>query len=332
MPSRFLQRNIQKVTQDNNKMAIDINALPEDSGAPRQPYTPRQGPTQQDTSAPVAPNLQPDNQQAQMVSPIKSAQPQPAQPSVTTPPVPPSPNARLHSFVSSVLGGITNSLAGKGPMSYAADSTGKIVGTPVQESQLDKLRRIGATALSGLGAGAQAGGQKSGLANALAGLGAGAEGQVKNAQAQDKQARGQATEDYDRQQAKILQQYQIAHTNAMTYTTYSHDMREEDEHDPQRKKYSQWADAAEQGGLDVRTMSAQEAKAAQASDASFATNHLLLPAGFKPQVGPNGEVLIDPTTGQPLRDGQVLVIQGGHMDASGNKVVSLPSSLVHDVQ
>jgi len=117
----------------------------------------------------------------------------------------------------------------------------------------------------------------------------------------------------------------------MTYTTYAHDMREEDEHDPQRKKYSQWADAAEQGGLDVRTMSAQEAKAAQASDPSFATNHLLLPAGFKPQVGPKGEVLTDPTTGQPLRDGQVLVIQGGHMDASGNKVVSLPASLVNDV-
>jgi hypothetical protein len=288
---------------------------------------------------------QPDETGQQIVSPVAPAQnqtqappqaptqqaPAQQQPSVTTPPVAPSPNQRLHSFVSSVLGGITTSLAGKGPTSYAADSTGKIVGTPVQESQLDKWRRIGGAALTGLGAGAQAGGQKSGLANALAGAGAGAAAQTASSQAADKQAKQQANEDFERQQKKIMQQHEIARTNSLTYTTYSHDMREEDEHDPQRKKYNQWADAAEQGGLDVRTMSAQEAKAAQASDPSFATNHLLLPAGFKPQVGPNGEVLTDPTTGQPLRDGQVLVIQGGHMDASGNKVVSLPASLVNDV-
>jgi hypothetical protein len=41
--------------------------------------------------------------------------------------------------------------------------------------------------------------------------------------------------------------------------------------------------------------------------------------------------LMDPKTQQPLRDGQVWVIQGAHMDASGNKVVSLPASLVEDV-
>jgi hypothetical protein len=306
-------------------MAIDINALPEDSGAPRQPYA---GPTQPDTTAPTAPAMP----SAPAPQSLPVGQQPPAQPSVTTPPVSPSPNQRLHSFVSSVLGGITNSLAGKGPTSYAADpTTGKIVGTPVQESQLDKWRRIGGAALTGLGAGAQAGGQKSGLANALSGMGAGAEAQINKSQAADKQAKQQANEDFERQQKKIMQQHEIARTNSLTYTTYSHDMREEDEHDPQRKKYNQWGDAAEQGGLDVRTMSAQEAKAAQASDPSFATNHLLLPAGFKPQVGPNGEVLTDPTTGQPLRDGQVLVIQGGHMDASGNKVVSLPASLVNDV-
>jgi hypothetical protein len=304
-------------------MAIVDNAVNLPSALPQPDETGNQivspvAPAQNQTQAPQAPTQQPAQQQ----------------PGVTTPPVAPSPNQRLHSFVSSVLGGITTSLAGKGPVKYSVDpTTGKLGPDPnqPQDTRGNQVRRILGNALTGLGAGAKAGDQKSGLANALSGLGAGAGAQAKNAQAQDDKAKQEARENDEATQKRIMSQYQIAHTNAMTYTTYAHDMREEDEHDPQRKKYSQWADAAEQGGLDVRTMSAQEAKAAQASDPSFATNHLLLPAGFKPQVGPNGEVLTDPTTGQPLRDGQVLVIQGGHMDASGNKVVTLPSSLVEDV-
>jgi hypothetical protein len=315
-------------------MGID----PNQKGPDFATVDPSQGGPQASADSGVA-QVMPSDSAQMMKSPAAPVQaqaptqPVPAAPSVTTPPVPPSPNQRLHSFVSSVLGGITSSMAGKAPVKYTANADGKIVADPNQpvDSRKAQLMRIAATGLAGLGAGARAGGKGSGLADALSGLGAGAEAQTKNSQAQDAKAKSDANADYERQQQKIMQQYQIAHTNAMTYTTYSHDMREEDEHDPQRKKYSQWADAAEAGGLDVRTMSAQEAKAAQASDPSFATNHLLLPAGFKPQTGPNGEVLTDPTTGQPLRDGQVLVIQGGHMDASGNKVVSLPASLVNDV-
>ena len=289
-------------------------------------------PTVGDVAGPPTHVLNPQTGGIEPITP--GAQPKPAaQPSVTTPPVAPSPNQRLHSFVSSVLGGITSSLAGKPETKYTADASGRIVADPNQpvDSRKAQLMRIASHGLAGLAAGSRAGGKGSGLADALSGLGSGAEAVTASSQAADKQAKQQANEDFERQQKKIMQQHEIARTNSLTYTTYSHDMREEDEHDPQRKKYNQWADAAEQGGLDVRTMSAQEAKAAQASDPSFATNHLLLPAGFKPQVGPKGEVLTDPTTGQPLRDGQVLVIQGGHMDASGNKVVSLPSSLVDDV-
>ncbi len=304
-------------------MAILDNAANLPSALPQPDETGNQivspvAPAQNQTQAPQAPTQQPA---------------QPAQPSVITPPVAPSPNQRLHSFVSNVLSGISSSLAGKPATKYTTDAAGRTVADPNQpeDTRGNQVRRILGNALTGLGAGAQAGGQKSGLANALSGLGAGAEAQIKKSEGQDAKAKQETRENDDAAQRKILQQYQIAHTNSMTYTTYAHEMREEDEHDPQRKKYSQWADAAEAGGLDVRTMSAQEARAAQASDLSFATNHLLLPAGFKPLVGPNGEVLTDPTTGQPLRDGQVLVIQGGHMDASGNKVVTLPSSLVEDV-
>jgi hypothetical protein len=272
------------------------------------------------------------NPQTNAIEPIApGAQAKP--PSVTTPPVAPSPNQRLHSFVSSVLGGITSSLAGKAPVTYTTDAAGRVVAAPQQPEDTRKaqMRRIAGNALSGLAAGSRVPQQKSGLASALSGLGAGAEAQTAQATAADAAARKEARENDEAAQKRILQQHDIARTNALTYSTYSHDMREEDEHDPQRKKYSQWADAAEAGGLDVRTMSEKEAKAAQASDPSFATNHLLLAGGFKPQTGPNGEVLMDPKTQQPLRDGQVLVIQGGHMDANGNKVVSLPASLVNDV-
>jgi hypothetical protein len=315
-PATFADSVAQNINSPQGSGGADSGSPPtvgDVAGAPTHAYNPQSGAIE-----PIAPGAQ-----------AKPA----AQPSVTTPPVAPSPNQRLHSFVSSVLGGITSSLAGRPATKYTVDAAGRTVADPNQpeDTRGNQVRRILGNALTGLGAGAQAGGQKSGLANALSGLGAGAQAQSSSAQAADKQAKQQADADFNRQQEKIMRQYQIAHTNAMTYTTYSHDMREEDEHDPQRKKYSQWADAAEQGGLDVRTMSAQEAKAAQASDPSFATNHLLLPAGFKPQVGPNGEVLLDPQTQQPMRDGQVLVIQGGHMTSDGNKVVSLPASLMNDV-
>src|ERR1700736_494617 len=86
---------------------------------------------------------QPDENGTQMVSPVAPAQnqtqapqapTQPAQqqPAVTTPPVAPSPNQRLHSFVSSVLGGITSSLAGRPATKYTTDPSGKVIADPNQ--------------------------------------------------------------------------------------------------------------------------------------------------------------------------------------------------------
>jgi hypothetical protein len=288
-----------------------------------------------DPSAAVDPSNQTATASPQMMqTPATPAptQPAPAAPSVTTPPVEPSKNQRLHGFVASVLSGISSSLAGKPATRYTTDETGRVIADPNQpkDSMGQQGRRILGNALSGLAAGSQVPQKGSGLASALAGLGAGAGAQSAQATAADDKAKKEARENDEATQKRILQQHDIARTNALTYSTYSHDMREQDEHDPQRKKYSQWADAAEAGGLDVKTMSEKEAKTA-ASDPSFMANHLLLPGGFKPQTGPNGEVLMDPQTQQPLRDGQVLVIQGGHMDTSGNKVVELPASLVDDV-
>ncbi len=174
--------------------------------------------------------------------------------------------------------------------------------------------------------------QKSGLAAALAGAGAGAENQVATASAADDKAKQEARSNDEAAQQRTLRQVDIARTNATTYTLYAEDMRKEADHDPQRAKYNSWATAAEDGGLNVRYMSASEAEAARKADATFSVNHIILPGGLKPQTGPNGEVLTDPKTGQPLRDGQAIVIEGGHMNPEGKAVINLPASLVTDAK
>jgi hypothetical protein len=262
----------------------------------------------------------------QPTAPTAPTQPAPAAPSVTTPPVAPSPNARLHSFVSSTLSAIVSSMAGKGPTSYAADpTTGKIVGTPVQESQLDKLRRVGANALSGLGAGAQAGGQKSGLANALAGLGAGAQAQSSSAQAADKQAKQQANEDFDRQQQKILRMHDIARGNMLMVSTMQHIYQEELDHDPVRKLNAEWASAAEDEDIPVQYMTESEAAALyKKTPQQLLAEHIVMPLGKKAVMDQNGEPVIDAATGQPKFEGQLVAINGLH-DGQFDKV---PQSFV----
>jgi len=271
----------------------------------------------------------------QPASPAPAAQPaQPIQPAVTAPPVAPSRNQQLHGFVSSVLSGIASSMAGKGPVRYTTDANGKVIADPnqPQDSTKDKLRRIGATALAGLAAGSQVPQQKSGAASGLAGLGAGFASQQNAALKQDQAAKEEARKNDEAAQQKILRQADIARTNALTYTTWQHAMDEELDHDPQRQQYKQWADAAEQGGMKVQTMTEAELAQARKTDPTFVGNHLVFPGGFSPQTGPNGEVLMDPKTGQPLRSGKVIVIQGGHMNPDGTAAIPVPQSLIDEVK
>jgi|SRR5580700_2362572 hypothetical protein len=81
----------------NSNTPPSVMSQPDDSGAQQMvsPVAPAQDSTPAATQA-----LQTQQQSA------------PQQPAVTTPAVPPSPNQRLHSFVSSVLGGITKGLSG----------------------------------------------------------------------------------------------------------------------------------------------------------------------------------------------------------------------------
>src|ERR1700720_2717865 len=107
--------------------------------------------------SPVAPAQDQTPAPAQQQPTQATAQPQTTQqPSVTTPAVAPSPNQRLHSFVSSVLGGITKGLSGAPPTRYTTDASGKVIADPNQPADTtgNQVRRIAGNALAGLGAGA----------------------------------------------------------------------------------------------------------------------------------------------------------------------------------
>ena len=262
--------------------------------------------------SPVAPAPQAPAPQV----PTQPAQQQPAAPSVTTPPVAPSPNQRLHSFVSSVLSGITTSLAGKAPVRYSVDpATGKMGPDPNQpeDTRGAQGRRILGNALEGLGAGAKAGGQKSGLANALAGLGAGAEAATASSQAADKQAKQQANEDFDRQQQKILRMHDIARGNMLMVSTMQHIYQEELDHDPVRKLNAEWTSAAEGENIPVHYMTESEAAALwKKNPQQLLAEHIVMPLGKKVVKDQNGEPVIDAATGQPKFEGQVVAIDGLH--------------------
>jgi hypothetical protein len=309
-------------------MAIDPSqtgpdfATVDPSQAPQVPAQPSAEPQMMKTATPAAP--------AQMVSPVAPAA-QPQQPSVTTAPVPPSPNQRLHSFVSSVLGGITSSLAGRPATKYSVDAAGRTVADPNQpeDTRGNQVRRILGNALTGLGAGAQAGGQKSGLANALAGLGAGAQAQSSSAQAADKQAKQQANEDFDRQQQKILRMHDIARGNMLMVSTMQHIYQEELDHDPVRKLNAEWASAAEDEDIPVQYMTESEAAALyKKSPQQLLAEHIVMPLGKKAVMDQNGEPVIDAATGQPKFEGQLVAINGLH-DGQFDKV---PQSFVDAVK
>jgi hypothetical protein len=297
--------------------ADSVNA----SVPPRQPYN---GPTQPDTSAPTAPAVPP----APAPQSLPTAQQAPAQPSVTTPPVPPSPNQRLHSFVSSVLSGISSSMAGRAPVKYTTDDSGKIIADPnqPQDTRGDQARRILGNALTGLGAGAQAGGQKSGLANALAGLGAGASAQTASSQAADKLAKQQANEDFENQQQLLLRKRSIAEANMRMYSTIREHQRTEEDRDPHRQQALGWAKAAESAGVPVEYTTASELKQRLDSDPSFLTTHQLLPIGMKPVTDAQGAPVMD-EDGKPKLEGQIALIDGLH-----NGSLPAPADFVSDSQ
>lgn len=296
---------------------MDDNTPDVSTSAPA-PEPTQDSPVSEQLQAPAAPAPQP-----QQLQPM-----QPAQPAVTTPAVPPSPNQRLHSFVSSVLGGITNSMAGKGPTKYTTDPSGRVIADPNQpkETTADKLRRIGATALQGLGAGARVPQQKSGLAAALAGAGAGAEAQTQQAQAQDQKAKQEAHENEEAAEVKKVRMHDIARGNALTASTYQHMIDEDQDRDPARKQSLEWAGAAKDAGVPVQYMTWTELQKMRESDPETIAKYQILPTGMKMVLGPDNEPIIG-DDGKPKMEGQVALIDGLH-----NGSLPAPASFVSDLQ
>ncbi len=224
-----------------------------------------------------------------------------------------------------MLGGITNSLAGKGPVKYTTDTAGRTVADPnqPQESMGNKWRRIGAAALTGLGAGAQAGGQKSGLANALSGVGAGAEAQTKKTAEQDKLAREQEKQNAEAAEQKKVRMAQTARENALTYTTWKHMIDEDIDRNPEYKNNNDIVTAAKDSDMGIKYVSDSELNK---MDPKFVAEHSALPVGMQEVKGPDGQPLTDENQ-KPKMEPRFALIDGFH---NGN--VAVPASFVADIQ
>ena len=276
---------------------------------PRQPYN---GPTQPDTSVPSASAMP----SAPAPQSLPTAQQAPAQPSVTTPPVPPSPNQRLHSFVSSVLSGISSSMAGRAPVKYTTDESGKVIADPNQpvDTKKAQLMRIAATGLAGLGAGARAGGQKSGLANALAGLGAGAENRMKNSQEQDANARKEARENLESSEQMKLHKMELAKGQALLVSTYTHMHENDMDRNEDYKSGAALAQSAEDSGVNVHRVNGDKLMTMfHESPEQLLTEGKVVPVGETTVNNPEtGQPYLDPDTHAPKYERQYAVIDGMH--------------------
>jgi hypothetical protein len=293
-------------------MGID----PSQKGPDFATVDPSQGGPQASADSGVA-QVMPSDSAQMMKSPVaptqQPTQPAPAAPSVTTPPVAPSPNQRLHSFVSSVLGGITSSLAGRAPVTYTTDASGKVIAAPQQpeDSRKAQLMRIAQHGLAGLAAGSQVPQQKSGLAAALAGMGAGASAQTAQATAADAAAKKEARENDEAAAQKTLRMYTIARGNMLNYATIQEQRRIEEDRDPHRAQSLGWAKNAEEAGVPVEYTTESELTQRLQSDPTFMATHQILPIGSKPVTDPQGNPVLDENK-QPKIEHQFALIDGLH--------------------
>ena len=264
-------------------------------------------------NAPNSGQLQPPAPTA----PVSVASPQPA----------PQPGGSFRHLAPALIGAVLGHLAGDAPKQYSTDANGRTVALPAQLMTTgDKIKRIAEHALVGLAAGAQVPPQKSGLASAFAGLGAGADAVGQEQQMQDKAARQKANEDFDQEQKTKLQKHNILVSNAAMLTTHFHNLRQENDMDPQRSQNKNLASQLEDAGVNVRYLSDDEAKELGTKDPNFVPSHILLPIGFKPVTDEKGNVVTD-ENGNPQDQGQIAVIDGLH-----DGKIPMPASVVDDVK
>jgi hypothetical protein len=241
-------------------------------------------------------------------------------------PAAPPPGGSFRHLAPALIGAVLG-VAGPAPTRYGTDANGRTVALPAApETTSDKIRRIANHALVGLAASGNAPQQKSGLANALAGAGEGANAVGQEQQTQDKAARAKAQEDFETEQRTKLQKHNILVSNAAMLTTHFHNLRQENDLDPQRSQNKNLASQLEDAGVNVRYLTDDEAKELGTKDPNFVTSHILLPIGFKPVTDEKGNVVTD-ENGTPQDQGQIAVIDGLH-----DGKIPMPASVVDDVK
>lgn len=271
--------------------------------------------------APQPPQASPQSAQSQaQAAPTANAAPS-AAPSAQ-PTAPQNPVANLHPedqrahAIGRTYQAVLQGLSGGPQVSYQTDENGKVqkVVTPTKPGQA--WRRIVASALVGLGAGAEAGQTARPGAEALTGLGAGASAAINQAKQEDLLKRKQSAEDFEREQQSTLQRANIAHLNSATMMNYfarikaGNDMSAEFANN--RDLVKELGDA----GIGAQVMSSDDAKALLSKDSNTKvgaddniSTHFVLPLGREP-IMVNGKQAIDPKTGEPLTQMQVGVVSG----------------------
>ncbi len=209
----------------------------------------------------------------------------------------------------------------------ASPTYGKTIATPTQFSPGDRVKRLIAAALTGLAAGSEVPQQKSGLASALAGAGAGFKAVQKQNQQQDALKRQQAQKDFADKQSAIMQQYEIARSNSLNYSTHMANLKMQNDLDPIRKSNATLAGDLSDAGLETQFMSEAELRAAQTADPSLITNHLILPIGYRPVTDSEGNPILNADK-SPREEATFALVTG----FDKNKQIALPAAMETDLQ
>jgi hypothetical protein len=207
-------------------------------------------------------------------------------------------------------------MAGRAPVKYTTDESGKVIADPNQpvDTKKAQLMRIAATGLAGLGAGARAGGQKSGLANALSGLGAGAENQMQRASAADDKAKQEARQQNEDAEQMKLHKMELAKGQALLVSTYTHMHENDMDRNEDYKAGAALAQSAEDSGVSVQRVNGDKLMTMlHESPEQLLTEGKVVVVGETAVTNPEtGQAYLDPETHAPKYERQYAVIDGMH--------------------
>jgi len=281
-----------------------VSSSPDEAASNVQNAAPQAAPpvvSKQPTAQPVAPVAAP--------APAPAAQPAPAHPNTM------APDDRHSWAMGKAYKSVMNGLSGGGEVSYAVNpDTGKMEKTITPNKPGAAWRKIIASALVGLSAGAETPVRPG--AESLSGFGAGVGAQMAQSRQQDAQKRQQASEDFERDQQKIMQKANIAHLNSATLTNYFQQVKAGNDMNPEFDNNKKLVDELSTAGIGAQVMTSEEAKALLSSDsnakvgaADTIATHFVLPLGREP-IMVNGQPALDPKTGQPLTQMMVAAVNG----------------------